>query len=183
MKKLGLVAALLLVLFVIPYHSADAHRSGCHRWHSCPSDTGSYICGDLGYYSECPTTPAAPTVTSKEIYEDTLIPFTTTYKDNPTLDKGTTHVLTAGTNGTLRKYYIATYSDGVYQSKAWEKDETITDPVNEVIERATNVTPKVLSATTAPQPNKDKHSSVGGVVLGAIFLASGGAWVFSKFRK
>ncbi len=28
---------------------AEAHRNGCHRWHSCPSDTGSYVCGDLGY--------------------------------------------------------------------------------------------------------------------------------------
>lgn len=34
--------------------SADAHRSGCHRWHSCPSDTGSYVCGDLGHCSGCP---------------------------------------------------------------------------------------------------------------------------------
>jgi hypothetical protein len=33
---------------------ADAHRSGCHRWHSCPSDTGSYVCGDLGHCSGCP---------------------------------------------------------------------------------------------------------------------------------
>lgn len=33
---------------------AEAHRSGCHRWHSCPSDTGSYTCGDLGYTSGCP---------------------------------------------------------------------------------------------------------------------------------
>lgn len=33
----------------------DAHQSGCHRWHSCPSDTGSYVCGDLGYYSGCPS--------------------------------------------------------------------------------------------------------------------------------
>ena len=33
---------------------ASAHRDGCHRWHSCPSDTGSYVCGDLGYTSECP---------------------------------------------------------------------------------------------------------------------------------
>lgn len=30
-----------------------AHRDGCHRWHSCPSDTGSYVCGDLGYDDEC----------------------------------------------------------------------------------------------------------------------------------
>jgi len=33
---------------------AEAHRSGCHRWHSCPSDTGSYVCGDLGYNTYCP---------------------------------------------------------------------------------------------------------------------------------
>ena len=32
---------------------AEAHRSGCHRWHSCPSDRGTYVCGDLGYCSQC----------------------------------------------------------------------------------------------------------------------------------
>ena len=30
------------------------HRSGCHAAHSCPSDTGSYECGDTGNYSQCP---------------------------------------------------------------------------------------------------------------------------------
>lgn len=30
-----------------------AHQNGCHRWHSCPSDTESYICGDLGYDTYC----------------------------------------------------------------------------------------------------------------------------------
>lgn len=37
-----------------PAAAAPAHRSGCHRYHSCPSDTGSYTCGDLGDYSQCP---------------------------------------------------------------------------------------------------------------------------------
>nr|WTB34994.1 hypothetical protein OG781_40980 [Streptomyces sp. NBC_00830] len=32
---------------------AAAHRDGCHRWHSCPSDTGSYVCGDLGDFTYC----------------------------------------------------------------------------------------------------------------------------------
>src|SRR2546427_430502 len=27
---------------------------GCHRWHSCPSDHGIYVCGDLGHCSGCP---------------------------------------------------------------------------------------------------------------------------------
>ena len=30
-----------------------AHRDGRHRWHSCPPDSGSYVCGDLGYDDEC----------------------------------------------------------------------------------------------------------------------------------
>lgn len=29
--------------------AALAHRSGCHNLHTCPSDTTSYACGDLGY--------------------------------------------------------------------------------------------------------------------------------------
>ena len=41
------------LLWLLP-SSADAHRSGCHRWHSCPSDSGSYTCGDTGYCSQCP---------------------------------------------------------------------------------------------------------------------------------
>lgn len=50
-QTLGTVLGVLLLVVTIP---ADAHRSGCHRWHSCPSDTGSYVCGDLGYCSGCP---------------------------------------------------------------------------------------------------------------------------------
>jgi hypothetical protein len=36
------------ILLFLPSHII-AHQSGCHRWHSCPSDSGSYTCGDLGY--------------------------------------------------------------------------------------------------------------------------------------
>lgn len=42
----------------------QAHRSGCHRWHSCPSDSGIYTCGDLGYPCRYPTystrSPSSP---------------------------------------------------------------------------------------------------------------------------
>lgn len=42
---------ILLTFFgpTLPLSPLLAHRSGCHRWHSCPSDSGSYLCGDLGY--------------------------------------------------------------------------------------------------------------------------------------
>ncbi len=44
----------------------SAHQSGCHRFHSCESDTGSYVCGDLGYYSECGYGPPEPVVDEAE---------------------------------------------------------------------------------------------------------------------
>lgn len=34
--------------------SAVAHRSPCHRWHSCPSERGTYVCGDTGRCGGCP---------------------------------------------------------------------------------------------------------------------------------
>jgi hypothetical protein len=34
--------------------TADAHRDGCHRWHSCPSDHNTYECGDLGHRRQYP---------------------------------------------------------------------------------------------------------------------------------
>lgn len=50
---------LLITLFALGFtmfvNVVDAHQSGCHRWHSCPSDTGSYVCGDLGYPCQYPT--------------------------------------------------------------------------------------------------------------------------------
>jgi micrococcal nuclease len=52
MKLIKVIILIILVLLLS--FLADAHRSGCHRWHSCPSDSGSYVCGDLGYCSQCP---------------------------------------------------------------------------------------------------------------------------------
>ncbi len=54
MKVLAVVIVLILFISLLPT-SSFAHQSGCHRWHSCPSDSGSYVCGDLGYYSQCPS--------------------------------------------------------------------------------------------------------------------------------
>lgn len=52
----ALIALLILIsIAIIPIYPMEslAHRDGCHRWHSCPSDDGSYVCGDLGYDDEC----------------------------------------------------------------------------------------------------------------------------------
>jgi phosphatidylserine/phosphatidylglycerophosphate/cardiolipin synthase-like enzyme len=33
---------------------SHAHQDPCHRLHSCPSDRGSYVCGDKGRCDQCP---------------------------------------------------------------------------------------------------------------------------------
>ncbi len=40
---------IILAAFIIIPNNASAHRSGCHTLHTCPSDTNTYMCGDLGY--------------------------------------------------------------------------------------------------------------------------------------
>ncbi len=51
-QVIALIIISILALSVMQT-PAFGHRSGCHRWHSCPSDTGSYTCGDTGHCSEC----------------------------------------------------------------------------------------------------------------------------------
>ncbi len=51
--KIVIVLMISLAVALLPSVS-DAHRSGCHRWHSCPSDSGSYVCGDTGHCNYCP---------------------------------------------------------------------------------------------------------------------------------
>ena len=52
--KLTFLLSLTFLLYIFNVVVAEAHRSGCHRWHSCPSDSGSYVCGDTGRCSGCP---------------------------------------------------------------------------------------------------------------------------------
>ncbi|MFI6059236.1 hypothetical protein [Streptomyces sp. NPDC051286] len=54
-RALNGVLALLIASTALWFGAppAAAHRDGCHRWHSCPSDTGSYVCGDLGDFTYC----------------------------------------------------------------------------------------------------------------------------------
>ena len=49
--------SLFLIVFSIfssvGINDSFAHQDGCHSNHSCPSDSGSYTCGDKGYCSQC----------------------------------------------------------------------------------------------------------------------------------
>ncbi|MFF0428885.1 Ig-like domain-containing protein [Streptomyces sp. NPDC004520] len=55
-RRVPALAAALALALAATWGSAApaaAHRDGCHRWHSCPSDSGSYVCGDTGHFAEC----------------------------------------------------------------------------------------------------------------------------------
>lgn len=96
-------AASVLFMFLAP---AQAHRDGCHRWHSCPSDHGTYVCGDLGYTSQCPTTeraepvavPAAPPVGGTRTRRTTT---TLNLRSGPSAGTSKLATLPAGTPVTL----------------------------------------------------------------------------------
>ncbi len=47
------ILALILSIISLP-NTTYALNSICQRVHSCPSDSGSYICGDLGFCALCP---------------------------------------------------------------------------------------------------------------------------------
>lgn len=48
-KSMKYFMYVLLFAFLFFPSAVLAHRSGCHTLHTCPSDSGSYVCGDLGY--------------------------------------------------------------------------------------------------------------------------------------
>lgn len=79
-----LFSILIGSLLVTPI--ADAHQSGCHRWHSCPSDTGSYICGDLGYQCQYPTYSDNSTSPLFRMCTDTKAVLERITKENKDLD-------------------------------------------------------------------------------------------------
>jgi phosphatidylserine/phosphatidylglycerophosphate/cardiolipin synthase-like enzyme len=64
------IRILTLVLLGSWITGLDAHQDPCHRLHTCPSDHGTYVCGDLGHCEQCPDTPycqgGTPRVSAQE---------------------------------------------------------------------------------------------------------------------
>jgi hypothetical protein len=55
LKKEKIIIVFVIVSAVVfGGYTVRAASSGCYRWHSCPSVSGSYICGDTGHCSQCP---------------------------------------------------------------------------------------------------------------------------------
>lgn len=105
------INALLLTFLLYLGGSVFAHRSGCHRWHSCPSDSGSYTCGDLGYPCRYGTWPES----SNYIF----VPPTPTPIIIPTsIQGGTTYKY----NNSTKSYDVTFDWDDWNQSSGWSID-------------------------------------------------------------
>jgi hypothetical protein len=130
----------LLVVVFVPIDSADAHRDGCHRWHSCPSDSGSYICGDLGYDSECPNKRHDPSPTPAPPAEPTAIPPapSVSASERPAVDwrTYTTDLGFQGywqANGGLAVFGLAKtppYNEGGHRAQIFERNRLELHPEN-----------------------------------------------------
>jgi micrococcal nuclease len=56
LRRTGLAPSCLLIVLLLTalFGLSEAHQDPCHRLHSCPSDHGSYVCGDKGRCDQCP---------------------------------------------------------------------------------------------------------------------------------
>lgn len=131
-----------LTLFLSP--TVYAHQSGCHRWHSCPSDSGSYSCGDTGYSNYCGssiTQKITPVITYKDeiTYED--IPLEITKKDNLNEYVGYTKLITQGSNGKKKISANVTYTDGVETNRGDSIKTIESNKVNSVYSIGTRKKP------------------------------------------
>jgi|GEM_PF-5722961 len=81
-----------IVFFLFVLNFIAAHQSGCHAWHSCPSDRGSYKCGDTGHCNYCPDDEYCLNgtfqITPATVNESTTI-FTPTIIPSPKLEEDT----------------------------------------------------------------------------------------------
>jgi endonuclease YncB( thermonuclease family) len=84
----ALALVLLLFLPAFPMESYG-HRNGCHAAHSCPSDTGSYECGDTGNYSQCPGNHSEEDQEKSEIKKSNTTPKSNSEKSGITLPSET----------------------------------------------------------------------------------------------
>ncbi len=87
-------------------------------------------------------TPVAITITrvaESQLVLSTSVPYTTQYKDDATLNKGTNVTDQAGKNGTLTKTYLVRRENGVEVSRILQKSEQTTDPVAQVIRSGTKL--------------------------------------------
>lgn len=169
---LGIFLSLVSLMLSVP--TASAHRDGCHRWHSCPSDTGSYTCGDLGYYSECPNVPRpvhVPVTTTQVVYSNEPITFDTVTKNTWKEYGGYAQQESAGVNGNKKISTKITYVDGVQTSSEVIATEVTAQPQNAVQVVGKRIKPLAAITKITKQKN-GKYTILGKYVPGQKVVLS-----------
>jgi hypothetical protein len=148
---------------------ASAHRDGCHRWHSCPSDSGSYVCGDTGYSSECGLPTSTPTA---EYVPPTYVPPSTypppTYNPPPTYKAPPT----TATPFTMPTFSMPSFDEPVYSGRTTASSRSSPPTSGAATTVARVAAPLPRSPQVAPVSNTEETSGSGGV--GALLIFVGG---------
>ena len=188
----------MMFIAIIPLQTSlsYAHQSGCHRWHSCPSDTGSYVCGDLGYDTYCPKNTAPKYEAPKE----TKVQPKSTEKISSNY-YGNNKITTASCGGTALcitdkvtkivdgdTIYIKNYKIRLSLTNAPEKNQ---NGFNAATSFTRNLCP-VDSTITVDQDDKQKMDAYGRMVakvtcsgknLNAELLENGYASILKQYCK
>lgn len=207
MKKHWIItfATIFLLVLVVP-NTTKAHRSGCHSKHSCPSDSGSYVCGDTGNCSECPdnqycenklprttpyeppTEPPPPTEEEKPIIEPEVeepeSDSEVQEKEEPAIKNITPPAPPKETSAPVKKKQEKKPASA---TKVVEKETS--KKISEEIDRgsATTTAPATtmeVVETKVVEPAKDvtENEGLGAGALAVLALAGGG-YVWYKSKK
>ena len=95
---------------------------------------------------EVTSKPALTIKTVKEVAYEEDIPFSVTYRDDPTEYMGATKDVSEGVNGKRKVTALISYVNGKEQSREILTQETITEPVNKVVARGTKALPPAESS-------------------------------------
>lgn len=140
------IAVFISLFSFFTVNVVQAHQSGCHRWHSCPSDSGSYTCGDWGYSNYCGSsnytyTPPTPVYTTGEDVKYNSIPIVTEYKDNNDEYPDYVKVSREGENGEEKVTTIINYTNGIETSRNVPITEKTKEPISKIIEKGVRLVP------------------------------------------
>lgn len=172
-KRIAFIVLYILTILIAPVSlisKVSAHRSGCHRWHSCPSDTGSYVCGDLGYTSDCPTTnniapivsaPRTPVISTKNLTSEEAINFTSNTEYDSREYSGYSKVKQVGENGKSEVTTPITYTDGKETSRGISIKSTKLEPKPKITILGTRLKPMATISSVSNSKKKDKFDISG----------------------
>jgi hypothetical protein len=162
-----LLFSVIVMMFFVPLLSDDsfAHRSGCHRWHSCPSDSGSYGCGDLGYECRYSSTPSNSSSTTsgveKQLGSGNILndPYTGSAMDKARNILGTAANATANATGELMNR-----ADNILSLASNTGSNATQEAMRKTMDLLTNVNPDV--------PNTMSSASTDETVLNVNEMAN-----------